>query len=219
MNINITWNNLADKNLKMVVYRLDFPNGKVYIGQTATHLKNRINAHKHHLDRKTRLVNAILKYQSFTVSVIKQCDGYVELDECEVAMIKLFDSTDKSKGYNTTSGGQSNHTKEVPPEVGDKISQALKLRYSNPKNREKLKVAHSNRLGVKLTDETCKKISESHKQKIRCVELDMEFDSIIECAKYFGLSRQGLWKILKDKNGYSKKLNLNFVNYGRISQR
>ena len=93
---------------KNVVYKLTFPNGKVYIGQTVQKLRNRLYAHCNeafNIEDKTfnnPKANAIRKYMTFEVKILYQGE---DLDAKEIKYITLFNSTNRNFGYNISEGG------------------------------------------------------------------------------------------------------------------
>lgn len=103
--VNIKTEDILKENL---IYKLTFPNNKVYIGQTIKSLKDRI--YKHCLssttikssDFNTFKSNAIRKYMTFDVEVLYQGD---DLNQKEIEFITLFNSTNRDNGYNTAEGG------------------------------------------------------------------------------------------------------------------
>lgn len=86
------------------IYRLTSPDGKNYIGQT-TNEKQRFfpKGYSHN----SRLTNAINKYglKNFKKEILEECLTADEANEREKYYIKLYQSTDQSKGYNISSGG------------------------------------------------------------------------------------------------------------------
>lgn len=78
----------------MVIYKAEFPNGKVYIGK-AKNLEDRKN--KHYYSPRyynTKLVNAIKKYgfDSIEWSVIFETDDLLVLNKMEKEFIDKYDS-------------------------------------------------------------------------------------------------------------------------------
>lgn len=78
--------------------------GKVYIGQTARDLEVRIREHLGSKDRKFQ--RALAKYgsESFTWTVLEECNTRDEANQREVILISEYDSY--SNGYNSHIGGQ-----------------------------------------------------------------------------------------------------------------
>lgn len=108
------------------LYKLTFPNDKVYIGQTVN-FKKRMNGHKNdssnqnRLNRNCQVNNAIRKYgwDNIKKEILLTCNE-LEIDEKEREYIKLFNSIDRGFGYNRESGG--NLKKIVSPESKKLIS-------------------------------------------------------------------------------------------------
>jgi hypothetical protein len=106
-----------------VIYRLLFPSGKSYIGQTKQQAHDRWKAHKHNAhavgDGGCRAVNAaIRKYGWVNVRKSVLCTvNDTELDACEIALIAKYDSY--HNGYNLSEGGDRNPMER--PECRDRV--------------------------------------------------------------------------------------------------
>lgn len=91
-------------------------NGKIYVGQSVD-IERRLKAHKKLSKTKDgHLYKAIRKYglDNFEFSVIVECDECM-LDEFEIGIIQLYDTTNSNKGYNNMTGGvsQGRHSEET----------------------------------------------------------------------------------------------------------
>lgn len=124
-----------------VIYSIDFPNGKKYIGQT-TNLEKRIFNHKKS-SKKPRsnllLYNAINKYGWENLKITKIVNCITEdVDELEKLYIEKFKTINKQFGYNLDSGGQSN--KKHSPTTKRKIKKTIltKPQHLFTKRRKKI---------------------------------------------------------------------------------
>lgn len=84
-------------------------NSKVYVGQTKVDMKLRWKEHLRHSDYGSQLINRAMKKhgkENFYMDLLENC-LLEEIDEREVYYIDLFDSTDKTKGYNVSIGGNT----------------------------------------------------------------------------------------------------------------
>lgn len=61
-------------------------------------------------------------------------------------------------------------------------------------NLEAVSIAYNNNYGTRND-----RSAEAHKKKVRCVELDMEFDSLLDAAAYAGASFQNISACLRGK--------------------
>ncbi len=123
---------------KYFLYKLTFPNGKVYIGQTVD-FRIRMRGHKNdsfnpnRRSRNCQVNNAIRKYGWDNVKrkIILVC-GESQIDIFEREYIKLFKATNRKFGYNRESGG--NAKKIVSIESRKLISKARsgKIAWSTP---------------------------------------------------------------------------------------
>lgn len=85
----------SDRIKNNVVYKLIFPNNKIYIGQTSQKLIKRLWNHCEINSGCKKLKNAIDKYKEFIVEVLYEGK---ELDKMEEYYIKYYDSI--NNGYN-----------------------------------------------------------------------------------------------------------------------
>ena len=84
-------------------------NSKVYIGQTRTSVEQRWKEHLRHAQYGNQVINrAMRKYgvDKFYIETLEICNVKL-LDYREIYYIDLYDSTDKSKGYNVSIGGST----------------------------------------------------------------------------------------------------------------
>ena len=87
-----------------LIYRLISPDGKCYIGQTT---KGKRRFFSKGYTHNSGLTNAIKEYglKNFKKEILEECLTADEANEREKYYIKLYQSTDKSKGYNISTGG------------------------------------------------------------------------------------------------------------------
>lgn len=112
------------------LYKLTFPNNKVYIGQTVN-FKARMRGHKNdsfnpnRMSRNCQVNNAIRKYgwDNVIKDIILTCPES-EIDKEEIKHIKSLKATDRDCGYNREGGGNKN--KHVSKESALLISKARK---------------------------------------------------------------------------------------------
>ena len=87
-----------------LIYRLTSPDGKIYIGQTTKGQRRFFSKGYTH---NRGLTNAIKEYglKNFKKEILEECLTAEEANESEKHYIKLYQSTDSSKGYNISIGG------------------------------------------------------------------------------------------------------------------
>lgn len=122
-----------------MLYKISFPNGKVYIGITSQILARRISQHIRHSRSKSTIVlsNAIRKHGTNfdrTVLVIGRMDY---LRDLEIKAIVAFNCRIPN-GYNTSYGGETSPA--TCPEVAAKISASRKGQSPSQITRDKLSV-------------------------------------------------------------------------------
>lgn len=98
-------------------------NSKVYIGQTRNSIDQRWKEHLRHAQYGDQIINrAMKKYgiDKFYIETLKIC-SIEDLDEREMYYIDLYDSTDKSIGYNVSIGGNTPRFKRKPLSISDLV--------------------------------------------------------------------------------------------------
>lgn len=144
----------------MIIYKITNKiNGKVYIGQTIRSLKARW--YEHCNDERRTFYRAIKKYgkENFIVEQIDSAETQQELDIKEGNWIAFYDSTNKTKGYNLSSGGEH---PMITDEFRQKCSDAHKGILHTEESKRKIGNAHRGKI---VSEETRRKISEAHKGK------------------------------------------------------
>lgn len=162
------------------IYRLLFPSGKSYVGQSMG-LEARLKTYsKHHCKSQVALYNALSKYgfDNVVVEILYSCEkiehGKYMLNILEKHAIKKYNSL-YPWGYNLTTGGDSFSTCEATKEKQRisaknkppiKDSTRIKLSISN---KNKVRSAETKRnISIGLTG---KKLSDEHKQNMSKAKL------------------------------------------------
>ena len=147
------------------IYLITNPLGRVYVGQT-TNLFNRNSVYsKLACKDQPKIHNSLAKYgsENHNFLVLQYCETH-ELNDLERFYIKKFNSTDRIKGLNLTTGGQNyfQHT----PETRAKMSLA-QLGNQKTKGRtaskEEIKKRSDKCRGQKRSAEVCARMSAAHK--------------------------------------------------------
>jgi hypothetical protein len=169
------------------IYRLEFPNGKSYIGMTVNPPERRFKAHKANLRMgkyRSLLYNAWRKHGDPFQIVVAEVENEL-LPDSEIKAIAKF-HTMHPYGYNSTIGGDTgsgglphvrakisaaHKGKKASAEARAKMSAAQKLWHEthqvSDSVRRKLSLAHR---GKNLTPEHVKKISDANRGKKRSAE-------------------------------------------------
>jgi group I intron endonuclease len=153
-----------------IIYKATSPDGKVYIGQTVKTLAQRRGDHAYCAkkgDRRGAFQIAILEHggvNAFTWEKIDIFETAEELSQKEQYWTAYYKADDPAHGYNGTNGGIEG---TLTAEVRKKISKALKGHLVTEETRRKLSESHkgkpSNNKGKKASEETRRKLSEAHK--------------------------------------------------------
>jgi len=189
----------------MVIYKITNKiNGKIYIGQTTTSIKDRWKSHCKRKDRPG-ISHAIQKYgkENFTIEEIDGANSLSELNYLEEHYIYTYNSL-APNGYNLTSGGKNaKHSDETKK----KMSESAKVKIFTEEHRRNIAKSSTGRAnnkgkvfseewkrnmsishkGLKRSDETKKKMiqarlgfkhTEETKRKISATKLEKKFNKI-----------------------------------------
>ena len=163
----------------LVVYKAEFPNGKVYIGKSKN-FESRKMSHFYNSNYKktTKMNNAINKYgfDNIKWEVIFESEDIDIINEKEKEYIIFFDSI--KIGYNISTGGDGGDTISNNERKNDIIRQQLRSKGIDPDKY------------VVITDELKIKILEDYSNKLSIKAL---------CRKYL-ISEQRMTRILKSEN-------------------
>jgi hypothetical protein len=153
------------------LYKLDFPNGKSYIGITNETALKRFTRHvkKANAGQKQAVTNAIRKYtpQAVRVSTLVVARDWEYLCALERKAIAAF-GTREPHGYNLTDGGEGVLGLECRPETRAKLSAANSGRKLTVAQRAKISAALKQR--PPPTEETRAKLSTANTGKVHSSE-------------------------------------------------
>lgn len=134
------------------LYRLEFPNGKSYVGITCKTPQERFARHKRSIHSRDHLLyRAWRKYGDPRIFVIARNIPVDDLKLLEIKAIRRL-NTFTPWGYNSTIGGEFS---EVADYVKKKIGDKNRGRKQSPEQIEKLR---AKRLGRKLSDSAKEKV-------------------------------------------------------------
>lgn len=155
-----------------VIYKITSPSGKVYIGQTVN-LKVRLSIYRRcACPKQAKLFQSLKKYgfDSHKLEILQEAEEE-KLAELELHYIKFYDCVNEGLNcsYDPSSVFRGRKHSE---ETKEKMSRVRKgrTRIISPEHKQALSIAAKRRLaggalhnrqGVKLSDDTRKKISEA----------------------------------------------------------
>jgi len=119
------------------IYKIDFPNGKIYIGQ-AKDIKERMRHHNNPNNLETLVDQKIKQYlgkvKNFTLLEYNlDPNNQTELDKKEIYYIQYYKSTIKENGYNISPGGNSGNPLVCQPKFSkEETLEIIKLIQNNP---------------------------------------------------------------------------------------
>lgn len=148
-----------------ILYRLTFPNGKVYIGITTEPLTRRVRRHVLYAkqNKAYALSAAIRKYgeNSFLVEHLASALCWEDLLLLERQVISQYNSVCPN-GYNMTGGGEGSFGIEPSESKRKKISASLTGRALSSAHRLAVGLAQK---GKVIPPSTRKKMSNAHKSR------------------------------------------------------
>lgn len=211
------WYNKCMKNYCVYCHKNKI-NGKIYIGITCQKPENRWRNGNGYMNNKY-FFRAIQKYKwhNFSHEILYANLEKAEAEQLEIDIIKEYDSTNPSKGYNIALGG--NGTEKFTDDIKKKISNALKGHEISEETKQKISKSKigkkSSKKGCKLTSEQIEKNRMSHLgqvpwnkgkiwsksekarfggKAIKCVELNKVFRSAHEASEELNIDFSSICK-------------------------
>ena len=196
----------------MIIYKIIFPNDKIYIGQ------DRYNNEKY-FGSGVKCLDALKKFgkENCKKEILRFCNNQKELDFFEMFYIKKFNSTDVKIGYNILPGTANkfssgspmlikrvrekfkktvkSRTKEKKFEISNKISNSIKNFYKN--NPDKKPIGKKNGMFGK-------KHSEEHRLNIS-IKTKQFFDDNPQVKEILSEKSFKMWKDFK-QNGKAEDI-------------
>ena len=190
-----------------LVYMHISPNNKRYIGITSRKPEYRWTNDGRGYKYNTHFYNAINKYgwDNFQHIIIAKGLDEETAKWVEMKLIKSWDTTNQNKGYNILNGGQTNSGKNNPffgkrhtKESINKMKISHTGNFPNNETRKKLselRKGEGNNMwgkrgelsphwGKKYSEERKNNISKALGTSVKCIELNIEFNSLSKAEKY-----------------------------------
>lgn len=161
-----------------MIYKLTFPNGKIYIGMTTAALRNRLYCHrfKAKAEAPKLLVHRAWKLHGEPLAEVLAIVDDADLPATEVRAIRVFGSFGEG-GYNMTPGGEDSPMKTpaivekvralalTPERIARNIAVHLGSKRSLETRQEMSRARKGMRAGIPKSPETRRKMSMSRKGK------------------------------------------------------
>jgi hypothetical protein len=138
------------------IYKLIFPNGKVYIGQTKQEIQKRWGFQGKGYKNCPKVYNAILKYgwENVKKEILYDKLNHNDANMLEIKLItEVYNSNNNNFGYNIENGGNTigTHSEETKRKIGE----GNKGKIVSLETREKIRQA---KLGKKASNEAKEKL-------------------------------------------------------------
>ena len=167
---------------------------KIYIGITnqGSGARYRHHWYEARTGESAPIHRSMKKYgeENFTLEIIDFADTYEELKEKEKYYIKLYNSMDRTIGYNLTEGGDGTFGRLHSEETKEKIRQKAIGRKASEETKKKMSEAQQ-----KYKDAQRKHAEDIRKLVYKPVqvfnenmELIQEFETTTLCAKHYNVS-------------------------------
>jgi group I intron endonuclease len=196
------------------LYKIDFPNGKIYIGYTSQKLEKRQADHKYaaksNKKGRTPIQNALAKFSGQEKwEVLATCSSIEEAYAAEIELIEAYNSTDPKVGYNVSRGGDGiRHTAYTKAKIGKGAILTNKNRFTDKNNVEK----QSKALKARWAIPGAKQELAIKKGAKPFYIIDVESGSVLgeflsqrECARHFDVSPGFINNCLKGRRVGTKK--------------
>lgn len=214
------------------VYMHICPNGKKYIGITMQELNKRW--HYGHGYKSCLLFDkAIKKYgwNNIEHKILFTNLTKVEAEQKEIELISKYKTTNSRYGYNIENGGSSvgKHSEETKMKIGVANKGRMPWDYGKHHSKETRKKISKNHFGIKPNKETRLKMSIAKKgkkqsiehinkkaksccKKIRCNELNKEFESLKEAQKITNIYKNSISNCLNGRTMTAGGYHWEYVN-------
>ena len=193
------------------------PSNKRYIGITSQKPHKRWGKNGRGYLDNSYFTNAIEKYgwDNFQHIIIARGLTEEEAKWIEEELIREWDSTNRSKGYNITKGGESGNgykwTEEHKQQQSERMSGEGNPMFGNHHSEETRKKQSETRIGYVVSEETKQVLSEKfsgennpmfglykgehpHARAVICVTTNEIFSSLIEASEKYELNPQNIGK-------------------------
>lgn len=186
-----------ENNYKVYIHQLR-TDGRVYVGQTKMNLDERSGHNGGRYKNCIKFYNAIQLYgwENFEHIIIKDNLTLEEANILEAQLIRQYDSIEN--GFNLVPGGR-NHTwnEEQRKQMSLRNLGEKNPNYGKPRSPEtRRRIGEKNKisqLGKTHSEQTKKKMSDSHKQyrPIRCIETNKIYDYPLDAARELNKKNSG----------------------------
>lgn len=124
----------------MILYKITFPNDRVYIGITTRSLKRRVDQHRQQMYKQNNKVQKAFRKYGFENCKFEILERHINLFFLiESEIFNIWAHNSKRNGYNSTFGGDGTFGRPITKAEREKSSIASKKRWSDPAFREKMK--------------------------------------------------------------------------------
>lgn len=188
-------------------------NGKRYIGITQNKPNRRWQNGYGYKDRNSHFYNAIKKYgwENFEHIILEENLTRKEASEKEKYYIRLYNTNNENYGYNITSGGDNNFTRnKLTEEQRTNISNKTKEAMNSAEIREYMLKVYNSEGWIRKNSEATRRqwvtsdlklrVQAANGHKVRCVETGNVYLSILEASRQTGLSRYKITQSCQNKS-------------------
>ena len=188
-------------------------NGKRYIGITQNKPNRRWQNGYGYKDRNSHFYNAIKKYgwENFEHIILEENLTRKEASEKEKYYIRLYNTNNENYGYNITSGGDNNFTRnKLTEEQRINISNKTKEAMNSVEIREYMLKVYNSEDWIRKNSEATRRqwvtsdlklrVQTANGYKVRCVETGNIYLSILEASRQTGLSRYKITQSCQNKS-------------------
>lgn len=204
---------MSDKKFCVYVHENKI-NGKVYVGITSQRPQNRFRddgrGYFVGYRNKTAFQYAIEKYgwENFNHTIVVNDVTEERAKDIERKLITFFSANDRVHGYNLTAGGDGTTGFPCPDEVRRARSERMKgIRFSDETRRKmsEAKKGHTPWNKGKHPGFTDEQLQARRNRARKVQTIDGVFDTVTDCASYYGIERKTLHDWLSGKRQPSRR--------------
>lgn len=186
---------------------------KRYIGITQNKPNRRWQNGYGYKNRNSHFYNAIKKYgwENFEHIILEENLTRKEASKKEKYYIRLYNTNNENYGYNITSGGDNNFTRnKLTEEQRINISNKTKEAMNSVEIREYMLKVYNSEDWIRKNSEATKRqwvtsdlklrVQAANGYKVRCVETGNVYLSILEASRQTGLSRYKITQSCQNKS-------------------
>lgn len=138
----------------MILYKITFPNNRVYIGITTRTLKRRMDQHRQQMYKQNNKVQKAFRKYGFENCKFEILERHINLYFLiESEIFNIWSHNSKRNGYNSTFGGDGTYGRHISVKEKQKHATKMKKKWKDPEFRQKMKSVQCTPTKYKIQDQ------------------------------------------------------------------